>query len=161
MKEIKNEDLEKMTEYDLYNLQSRVKHQILLKSREKVKAIQEENKKYVGRCYYSDNSKIRIRRYYKVVSEIATSKGSVSVIRFSEKPDYTFKPLTHLINEWPEDMVCGSFEFEYDPIDLDEIPIKRIEDLTEIEPEMFDAAMKNYVNRLLSTNFTCDRKEYH
>lgn len=127
-----------------------------------------ENSHLVGKAYRKKVKPYhgmfpKMYRYYKVVSERSDYSGSVTCLMFDEMPHYWFEYQAHK-SHMTGDYHLGSFEFR--PIWVDNIRIenavlvKGLEDLEEIDAEMFDAEMDKLIARIKDMNWEADHYRF-
>ena len=115
-----------------------------------------ENSYLVGKTYRKKVSPShgmfpKMYRYYKVVSERSDDSASVSCLIFDEKPHYWFEYQAHKMH-MTGDYHLGYFEFC--PIWVDSVRVKNtirtkgLEDLEEIDTDVFDSEMNKLVDRI-------------
>ena len=146
----------------------------MINNSEKQKAEEElrdrvtENSHIVGKTYRKKvNPKHgmfpEMYRYYKVISERSDDSPSVSCLIFDEKPYYWFEYQAHKLH-MTGDYHLGHFEFC--PIWVDSVRVKNaiqvkgIEDMEEIEPDMFDSEMDKLVTGIKEMNWVADHYRY-
>lgn len=122
----------------------------------------EDSKSLVGRCYKGyrlegvslTNGVIptlgKDPIFCKVVSERADRIGEVECITFSQAPEVSFRAETHMLWQ-PTDGIVG--HFQYKGIHNCSIDKHRIEKLTEITSEEFEAAAQEHLNKLLDIDW--------
>ena len=102
-------------------------------------------------------------RYYKVVSERSDDDLSVSCLVFDEKPHYWFEYQTH------RSYMAGDYQlghFEFCPIWIDSVRIKNairvkgIEDMEEIDADLFDSEMDKLVARIKEMDWVADHYRF-
>ncbi len=127
-----------------------------------------ENSHLVGKTYRKivnpkDGMFPRMYRYYKVVSERSDNGFNVSCLIFDEKPYYWFEYQAHRL-DMAGDYYLGYFEFC--PIWVDSIPVKNairvkgIEDLEEIDTDLFNSEMDKLFARIKEMDWVADHYRY-
>lgn len=105
----------------------------------------------------------KMYRYYKVVSERSDYSGNVTCLIFDEIPHYWFEYQAHKLH-MTGDYHLGSFEFS--PIWVDNvrvenaIMVKGIEDLEEIDPDLFNSEMDKLVARIKEMDWVADHYRF-
>ena len=117
-----------------------------------------ENKVFTGRCY-----KKRVKpyhgmfpemwRYYKVVSERASTPSLVTCLVFDELPWYFFDYPMHKMH-CVGDYFLGTFDFR--GIQTDEILTTKFETYTEIDEDEYNLALHNYTQELIDMKWYPD-----
>jgi hypothetical protein len=109
------------------------------------------HKNLVGKCYrrlVKPRSGMfpEMYRYYKVISERASTSSAVSCLVFDEKPTYWFEYQAHLMG-FPGDYFLGEFDFE--PISVKEIRVDTLKNMEEIMEGVFKYEL-NWLGRKIA-----------
>ena len=137
-----NINLEQLTLEEIKSLSTDINNYLYENKKRLTLDQYEKNKKYVGKCYYFNDTK----EYVKVVSIKGGGAIYVSCLKFSLYPKAEFINKFTFFDSW--DGYCGHWEFE--GIYVEDVLIKRLDDATEISIEEYNQAMKIYVDKLLN-----------
>ena len=165
------EDLNKLCEnYGLRikDIVHMIKNEELQKAEKELRDRVAENSHLVGKTYRKKVSPShgmfpQMYRYYKVISERSDDSLSVSCLIFDEKPHYWFEYQAHKLH-MTGDYHLGYFEFC--PIWIDSVRVKNairvkgIEDLEEIDADLFDAEMDKLVARIKEMDWVADHYRF-
>lgn len=148
----------KLSKEDLIALTQAIKYQIKEQEELELRAAIRSHIKLVGKCYKTrvkpkDGLFPEMWKYYKIISERASSEYCVSALTFNEFPVYWFNyqmSKTFRVGDY----YCGEYDFE--SIIIENLNLYNDNDFIEISLKEYNEAMNLYIKRLQMLNWPAD-----